>query len=341
MTVLKAYKFQMYPTKEQKRFFIQNFGCVRFTYNHLLNDRQQQYYQTGFVRSRLTPASLKKNYPFLKEADSLALANTQLNLERAFRNYFRGMTGFPRLKTKKSLWQSYTTNNQQGTIQVKNHYFLKLPKLKTLVKIDGHRIVEGRIKSATISARKNEQFYVSLLCEEEIGLFPKTSQMVGVAFCPKHGILSSKELPNRPITRSHETTEKILKTKRQIRGKVISARRRKVRLADANNYQRHKRKLAGLYQHQRWQKKDYLEKISYLFLRQFDVLFVEMHPSFSLTEWFYEEDWREFLQILQYEAEWYGKQVFFVDVSRLAPKNPLDRSYQIEEIGQTFYKNQL
>ena len=341
MTVLKAYKFQMYPTKEQKRFFIQNFGCVRFTYNHLLIDRQQQYYQAGFVRNRRTPASLKKDYPFLKEADSLALANAQLNLERAFRNYFRGMTGFPRLKTKKSLWQSYTTNNQQGTIQVKNRYFLKLPKLKTLIKIDGHRLVEGKIKSATISARRNEQFYVSLLCEEEIELLPKTSQMVGLAFCAKLGIVSSSVIQNKPIIKGQETAKKILKAKRQLKGKVISARRRKVRLADASNYQRQKTKLAALYQHQRWQKKDYLEKISYLFIRQFDVLFVEMHPLFSLSEWFYEEDWRGFLQILQYKAEWYGKQVFFVDVSRLSPKNPQERSHQIKEIGQTFYENQL
>ncbi len=53
--MLKAFKFRMYPTEEQKQQLIRTFGCVRFTYNHLLKERQKSWQQTGVAifRSRL------------------------------------------------------------------------------------------------------------------------------------------------------------------------------------------------------------------------------------------------------------------------------------------------
>ena len=79
--MLKAFKFRIYPTASQKEWFIQNFGCVRFTYNHLLKARQESYARKGAIDYSMTPATLKKKYVFLKSADSLALANAQLNLD--------------------------------------------------------------------------------------------------------------------------------------------------------------------------------------------------------------------------------------------------------------------
>ncbi|MBM9834574.1 transposase, partial [Enterococcus faecalis] len=81
-------------------------------------------------------------------------------LDRAFRNYFQKRAGFPKMKTKKSIWQSYTTNNQQHTIYFEDDQ-IKLPKLKTLVPVKKHRAIKGKIKSATISAKNNEEFYIS------------------------------------------------------------------------------------------------------------------------------------------------------------------------------------
>lgn len=131
--VLKAYKFRIYPNGQQKQFFIETFGCVRFTYNQLLEAKMEEL-ANNEAKQGLTPAKLKKEYPFLKETDSLALANAQRNLDRAFRNYFQKRAGFPKMKTKKSIWQSYTTNNQQHTIYFEDDQ-IKLPKLKTLVPV--------------------------------------------------------------------------------------------------------------------------------------------------------------------------------------------------------------
>ncbi len=146
--LLKAYKYRIYPTKEQEEYLSKVFGCVRFVYNKMLSDKIEYYKQTGKML-KTTPAQYKKEYPFLKEVDSLALANAQLNLEKAYKNFFRNKSvGFPKFKKKKGC-QSYTTNNQNGTVNIENGH-LKVPKLITKIKVKQHRLFEGKIKSVTI-----------------------------------------------------------------------------------------------------------------------------------------------------------------------------------------------
>lgn len=336
MKVLKAYKFRLYPTEEQALFFIKNFGCARFTYNHLLKARQQEYQEIGKVSNQLTPAMLKKDYPFLKEADSLALANAQLNLNRAFKNFFSGRGGFPNLKTKKAGWQSYTTNNQQGTIMVKNQKYLKLPKLKSLVAIDGHRPVCGKIKSATISAWKNDQFFVALLCEEVIKEFPKTQKVVGLTFSSEQCLETSKNL-----TTTWEATpaviEQMKQQQRRLKCRATSARRRKVKLADAKNYQKQKARVVELHQHYKNQKRDYIEKLSHELISKYDYLFIEAHPTISETGFFDYHDWQLFLKKIKYKAKWYGKTIYLVDISSVVANSTQNRPQLIEKTGEMHF----
>ena len=84
----KAYKFRIYPNEEQAILLSKTFGCCRFLYNTMLSDKISEYKATGKMLKN-TPAMYKKEYPLLKEVDSLALANVQLHLERAYRNFFR------------------------------------------------------------------------------------------------------------------------------------------------------------------------------------------------------------------------------------------------------------
>lgn len=82
-----------------------------------------------------TPAQYKKEYPWLKEVGSLALVNAQMNLNKAYRSFFRDKSvSFPKFKSKKRNRYSYTTNNQKGTIYIEDKY-IKLPKLKSIIKI--------------------------------------------------------------------------------------------------------------------------------------------------------------------------------------------------------------
>lgn len=139
----KAYKFRIYPNREQKTLFAKTFGCVRFIYNKMLDDKIKYYEKTKKKRNN-TPAQYKKEFPWLKEVDSLALANAQMNLQKAYNNFFRDpKVGFPKFKSRHKTRASYTTNNQKGTVALENGH-LKLPKAG-YVKVKQHRADTGRL----------------------------------------------------------------------------------------------------------------------------------------------------------------------------------------------------
>ncbi len=146
--MLKGYKYRLHPTPAQEEFLIKTIGCARFIYNKLLEDRiairEEAKAGDGTRRKPATPASYKRLFPFLAEADSLALANAKLNLDTAFAKFFAGTGGFPVFKSRRRSRASYTTNNQHGTIRIENGK-VRLPKIG-FVKFEQHRPFEGIIK---------------------------------------------------------------------------------------------------------------------------------------------------------------------------------------------------
>ncbi|MDD2393222.1 MAG: transposase [Eubacteriales bacterium] len=152
----------MYPNTCQQTLIAKTFECVRFIYNRMLSDRIEYYELTGKSLNN-TPAKYKKEFEWLKEADSLALANAQLNLNKAYRNHFRDKaTGSPKFKSKKSNHQSYTTNYVNGNIRLMDGYIV-LPKLKA-VRIKQHRDIpdDHKLKSVTISRTPTGKYYASI-----------------------------------------------------------------------------------------------------------------------------------------------------------------------------------
>ena len=160
-----AYRFRIYPTEEQKILLGKTFGCCRFLYNQMLNDKIQEYEKTKKMLKN-TPAMYKKEYPFLKEVDSLALANVQLHLEKAYKNFFRdSKIGFPRFKSKHHSKNSYTTNVVNGNILVESKR-IRLPKLKWIAMKKHREPAEGlRLKSVTVSMEPSGKYFASLLYE--------------------------------------------------------------------------------------------------------------------------------------------------------------------------------
>ncbi|GMA47813.1 RNA-guided endonuclease TnpB family protein [Tetragenococcus muriaticus] len=310
MKVLKGYKFRIYPNEEQIQFFIQTFGCVRFTYNCLLCARKESL-QKGSYETKLSPAHLKKDYPFLKQADSLALANAQRNLDRAFKNYFSKRMGYPKFKTKNNTWQSYTANNQKNTIYLVGNQ-LKLPKLKSLVSVNLHREVFGEIKSATISAKNNQLFFVSLLCLEEVFPLPKTGKAIGIAYCPKHlvQLTSDRSLPVYECKGVQHRLKRANK-KLELRAKV--AKKRAVVVKQAKNYQKQKHKVQKLTVKKNNQKRNYIDQLTHLLVHEYDSIYLEENPHFIDNTHFLEADWHHFLRTIRYKAHWYNKKLIFVE----------------------------
>ncbi len=131
----RAIRYRVYPTTEQSVMFAKTFGCCRKVYNLMLSDKIEGYKAMGKFPT-VTPAKYKNDYPYLKEVDSLALANKQMDLQTAFRNTFsksrKKKNGFPKFKSVKHSRKAYTTNNQKGTVAITDNYIKQLHKVNKI-----------------------------------------------------------------------------------------------------------------------------------------------------------------------------------------------------------------
>ncbi|WP_459592489.1 IS200/IS605 family element RNA-guided endonuclease TnpB [Enterococcus cecorum] len=324
MEQLKAYQFRIYPTEEQEIFFAKTFGCVRKVYNLMLNDRKKAYEEVKNDPSKKmtfpTPAKYKKEFPFLKEVDSLALANAQLHLDKAYKNFFRDKSvGFPRFKSKRNPVQSYTTNNQKGTIALVGSKFIKVPKLKSLVRIKLHRQPKGMIKSATISRHSSGKYYISLLCKEEISELPKTNSAIGIDLgITDFAILSDgQKIDNNKFTSKME--KKLKREQRKLSRRALLAKKKGIPLSEAKNYQKQKRKVARLYEKVMNQRTDFLNKLSTEIIKNHDIICIEdlnvkgMLRNHKLARSISDVSWSSFVAKLQYKADWYGREIIKVN----------------------------
>ena len=311
----KAFKFRLYPTNDQLVLLKKTFGCVRFTYNQMLNDRIETYEKFKEDKGELlkqkhpTPAKYKKDYPFLKEVDSLSLANAQMNLDKAYKAFFKKKTKFPKFKTKKHK-QSYTTNVVNGNIEILDGH-IKLPKLKR-VKLKQHREIPEtfQLKSVTISMTGSGKVYASILTEfEEIVKQIKPKNVVGLDFSMSDLFVTSDgERANYPRF-YRQSLEKLAKEQR------ILSRRKK----GSNRWYNQKRKVARLQEKTANQRRDFLHKKSYALANKYDAVAIEdldikgMSKALKFGKSVSDNGWGIFTTFLQYKFEDRGKCLVKVD----------------------------
>ena len=319
----KAYKFRLLPNFEQRIFFEKTFGCSRFIWNQMLADRIAHYEETGKTLNN-TPAQYKSQFPWLKEVDSLALANVQLNLNKAYKSFFLSGFGFPRFKSKKTA-QSYQTNSQKGLISILNGK-VKLPKIGW-VKVKVHRQVKGLIKSATISKTATGKYFISILCEEEIAPLPKTDSNLGIDLgLENFAILSTGEKIENPRFLV-SLSKKLAREQKLLARKELFAKKRGVKLSESSNYQKQKMKVARLHEKIANQRKDFLHQLSANLIKNHDVICIEDLASRNLMKNHHlaraigDASWSEFVRQLHYKADWYGKKI--VTVNRWFPSSQL------------------
>lgn len=308
--ILKAYKFRIYPNIEQQQYLSKTFGCTRFIYNKMLGDKIN-HYKSNNKMLKNTPAQYKNEFTWLKEVDSLALANAQMNLDKAYKNFFRDpKVGFPKFKSKKNNYHSFTTNNQNGTVYIDNN-FIKIPKLKSMIRIKLHRQVLGKIKSVTISKTPSNKYFVSILVETTVEQLPKINSKIGVDLGLKDfAITSNGETYENPKF-LHKSEKRLVKLQKEL------SRKKK----GSNNRQKCRLRVAKLHEKISNQRSDFLHKISTKMINENQVIILEdlsvknMMQNHKLAKSISEVSWNKFRNQVEYKAKWYGRELI------IAPKN--------------------
>ena len=296
----------------------------------MLADKIESYKETGKFVS-VTPAKYKEEYPYLKEVDSLALANVQLNLQTAFRNTFdksrKKKNGFPKFKSSKHSRKSYTTNNQKGTVSILDNR-IKLTKIGK-VKAEIHRKPEENwiIKSATISLESDGKYYVSVLFqfdEFKSNYVPDIENAIGLDYASEGLYVDDKGNKGSNHKYYRESHEKLAKAQRKLSRKKGSKKGEE----KSSNYLKQLKKVNKIHSHIANQRKDNLHKLSTEIANQYDVVCVESlnmksmsNKGFGNGKATLDNGYGMFLNMLEYKLAERNK--YFVKVDKWFPSSQI------------------
>ena len=339
MIQYNCYEFRIYPTAEQEHQLYKTVGCARKVYNELLSKRQKNYelYSKGKITKKelksrdksVQYSALKKDFPFLKDVDSLALAHSKKNLDTAFKRFFEGTSEYPTFKKKNSSKWSYTTCvASKGATNLRlTKDGLKVPKVKDPIRIVVHRNPKGILKSATIRKDKDHRWFVSLKFEQKV---PKPVFLDRIDLTQKHnygaGDLGIKDL----ITLSNgmvfgnpkfarEDSKALAKAQKIMARRKEQAFKDGKKLSAAKNYQKAKKKVARIHSRIARKRKDYLHKVTSFLSELFQVFVLEdlssedMAKNHSLAFSVYDVSWCKFTTFLEYKMRRKGGTVVYVD----------------------------
>lgn len=321
----KAFKFRLYPSKDQCLLMERTFGCCRFVYNDALAARIHAYQNVGVSLSKYDcvkrlPA-LKEQYPWLSEVDAIALQAAIENMDAAYQQFFKGLkagrkVGFPKFKSKRRSKAVYRTKMVGSNIQVNGHA-VKLPKLGW-VKCKVSTPVTGRVVSATVSRSRSGKYFVSLCCTDvATDPLPATGTVVGIDLGLHDLVITSdgEKYPNPKYLKASEA--KLARLQRQMSRKT----------KDSYRWNKARLQVARLQEHIANQRQDSLQKLTTELVRSYDVICLEslapknMVRNRKLSKSISDVAWGELTRQLQYKAEWYGRQV--VQIDRFYPSSQL------------------
>lgn len=325
--MFRAYKYRLYPTNSQKELIHKHCGSVRFLYNLALETKTTAYLGNKVNLSRYDLqkqlVDLKKELPWLKETNSQSLQSALINLDEAYKKFFKG-AGFPKFKKKTNGGSFAVPQN----VIVENDLLI-IPKFKEGIKIVLHRPINGTIKSATISVARTGKYFVSILCDTKEEIPTKApiegNTTIGVDLGIKDFLTTSDgEVVDNP---------KYLKNNID-RLKVLQRRASKKKKG-SNNRNKANKRVALLHEKIKNQRQDFLHKVSTKLIRENQTIALEtlgisnMIKNHNLAQAISDVSWSEFNRMIEYKAEWYG-----VNILRIGRFTPSSKACECGKINK-------
>ena len=362
----RAYKFRLYPNKTQQQMLQQHFGATRFVYNYFLEKKITTYKQTkktiswNQLANELPKMKQTEEYSWLKDIGSTALQQTIINLDKAYLNFFRSGFGFPKFKSKKTSKKSFTFPNTGNTSikidtegnRISIPKFIKTSKHDNRLKCIFSRTVNGKIKSGTISQDKDGKYYISLLCEVDQVIPTKPEVLrettIGIDFGVKTFLTFDDGTKIDNPLYLEQSSKKLAKLQQEL------ANLQK----DTTAYRSKKEQITRQHSKIARQRKDFLDKLTYRLCHenQVDTICIEDLSMKEMQKENYSSTnkklgdlaWNMFVNMLQYKANWYGKNV--IKIGKFEPSSKTcnncgyvnheltlsDREWTCPKCGQTF-----
>lgn len=322
--MLKAFKFRIYPSEDQKAQLAKAFGCCRFVYNKALEYRKNIYETQKKSASYNTLCTeflipLKKKFDFLKESQAQSLQQSLRHLDHAYTSFFRRVKkgekpGFPKFKSKLSRQSLSFPQN----VKVKSSSII-IPKIGKVLAVV-HRKFDGNIKTCTVSKERTGKYFISILVDDHLPAPPKVSfngKQIALDLGIKNFITDSNENVISNPKFYDKYLDKIKKVQRNLSLKTKGSK----------NYGKTKIKLAKIHEKICNSRDDFLHKLSSNIINDNQVIIIEDLAVQDLMEKSHkvlarnigDASWSIFVKMLKYKAEWRGKHL--VQIGRFEPSS--------------------
>ena len=321
----RAYKYRLYPNKQQEVLLAKHFGCCRFIYNYALDKKIKAYQKDKTNLSRfdiqadLPKMKKSEEYHWLSEVNSLSLQAALANLDSAFVKFFREKKGFPKFKSKKDNRQSFSI--PQNTRVKFDEGRVYIPKFRQGIKARFHRKFEGLVKTSVITRTSTGKYYISILVEvNEVDAAPKPiseNKAVGIDL----GIKTFAVLSDGTEIQNHKYLKRSIKKVKRLQRSLSH------KTKGSKNREKARLRLARAHERVCNQRNNFLHQVTHRLVANYDTICLEtlsasnMVKNHHLAQALEDIAINRFNTLLEYKAKEYG--VNILRIGRFEPSSKM------------------